>query len=104
GAEETTGLARLRRLICIYAETMTTNYGKSLIRFDDRDFDPANRARTLAGKRDIDQVFRKYIREGIADGSIQPTDPKMTAFAIAGALNWIGHWYRHDQGMSPEEL
>ena len=38
------------------------------------------------------------------DGSIAPCDPKMTAFAFAGALNWIAHWYRDNQPLSAGEL
>ena len=41
---------------------------------------------------------------GIADGSIRPCDPKMTAFAIAGSLNWIGHWFQRDGAMSAEAI
>jgi hypothetical protein len=28
----------------------------------------------------------------------------MTAFALAGALNWIAQWYRENQPMTPAEL
>jgi hypothetical protein len=28
----------------------------------------------------------------------------MTAFALAGALNWIAHWYRANQGMTAGEI
>ena len=38
------------------------------------------------------------------DGSIQPCDPKMTAFALAGSLNWIAHWYRENQSMSAAQI
>ena len=83
---------------------MTTNYGKSLVRLDDRDVDDMNRHAILQRKRDIDGVFRDLIAEGIADGSIRPTDIRMTAFAIAGSLNWIGHWHRADGPLSPEQI
>ena len=36
------------------------------------------------------------IEAGVADGSIRECDPRITAFALAGALNWTGHWYRDD--------
>ncbi len=48
-------------------------------------------------KSEIDQGIRRLLREGVKDGSIQPCDVKMTAFALAGALNWIAHWYRANQ-------
>lgn len=106
GAElgEGSGLARLRRLIRIYAETMTTTYGKSLVLLDDRDLDEINRRAILERKRNLDGLFRKLIADGVADGSIRPTDPRMAAFAIAGALNWIGHWHRVDGPMTPEKI
>lgn len=98
------GLARLRGLIRIYAETMTTTYGKSLALIDDRDLDPANRGAILQCKRHLDDVFRGMIAGGVADGSMRPTDVKMAAFAIAGALNWIGHWRRPEGPMSGADI
>ena len=95
-----TGLAKLRRLIHAYAEVMTTDYGASLVRFDPRDLTDKNSRIVRAAKRGIDRTFRKYIADGIADGSIRPCDPKMTAFVIAGSLNWIGHWFQRDGAMS----
>jgi len=89
-----TGLAKLRKLIVSYAGAMTTDYGKSLVRFDLRDLTEHNRKVVQAAKRKIDRAFRDYIRVGIADGSIKPCDVKLSAFAIAGSLNWIGHWYQ----------
>ena len=45
-------------------------------------------------------TFRSYINDGIADGSIKDCDAKMTAFAIAGSLNWIGHWFQSGRAMN----
>jgi hypothetical protein len=73
---------------------MTTDYGKSLVRFDVRDLTEHNRKIVQLAKKMIDRAFRGYIKEGIADGSIKPCDVKLSAFAIAGSLNWIGHWYQ----------
>jgi hypothetical protein len=55
-------------------------------------------------KSEIDQGIRRLIRAGIDDGSISPCDPKLTAFAMAGALNWIAHWYRADQALTASEV
>ena len=57
-----------------------------------------------AGKRSIDLTFRGYITEGISDGSIKPCDAKLSAFAIAGSLNWIGHWYQSNGPLSPQAI
>ena len=98
------GLDKLRRLVRGYATLMTTDYGRSLVRFDPRDLSEARAAIVRAAKRRIDTVFRGYLAEGVADGSILPCDPKLTAFTIAGALNWIGHWYRPGGGLTPAEI
>jgi len=99
-----TGLAKLRKLILGYAEMMTTDYGKSLVRFDLRDLTEHNRKIIQTSKRKIDRAFRDYIRSGIADGSIRPCDAKLSAFAIAGSLNWIGHWFQPGGALSAEAV
>jgi AcrR family transcriptional regulator len=98
------GLGKLRALVRAYAATMATDFGASMVRFNPRDLTPANETKVRAAKRGIDRTFRRYITEGIADGSIKPCDPKMTAFAIAGSLNWIGHWYQRDGELTPEAI
>jgi AcrR family transcriptional regulator len=99
-----TGLAKLRKLIVSYAEVMTTDYGKSLVRFDVRDLTEHNRKLVQVSKRKVDRAFRTYIKDGIADGSIKPCDIKLSAFAIAGSLNWIGHWYQPGGALPAEDI
>ena len=98
------GLAKLRKLIIAYAEMMTTDYGKSLVRFDLRDLSEHNRKIIQASKRKIDRAFRGYIKDGMVDGSIRPCDIKLSAFTIAGSLNWIGHWYQPGGALSAEDI
>jgi len=98
------GLVKLRKLVHAYGEAMAANSGTSLVRFDQRDLSEKNRKIVRAGKKSIDRTFRKYVADGIADGSIKPCDPKMTAFAIAGSLNWIGHWFQRDGELSAEAV
>ncbi len=99
-----TALAKLRKLVHAYAEVMTTDYGASLVRFDPRDLTEENRKTVRAAKKRIDRTFRKYLADGVADGSIGPCDPKLAAFAIAGSLNWIGHWYQRDGAWSADAV
>ena len=98
------GLARLRRLVQAYAKIMATDFGASLVRFDPRDLSEKNRKIMRASKKSVDLTFRRYITEGIADGSIKPCDAKLSAFAIAGSLNWIGHWYQRDGALSADAI
>jgi hypothetical protein len=57
-----------------------------------------------AYKRKIDRRLRGFIQEGIEDGSIAHCDTKITAFSIAGALNWICMWYEPEGALSAEEI
>ena len=83
---------------------MTTDYGNSLVRFDVRDLTEHNRKIVRLAKKKIDRAFRDYIAQGIKDGSIRPCDVKLSAFAIAGALNWIGHWYQPNGALEAEAI
>jgi AcrR family transcriptional regulator len=94
-----TGLQKLRKLIVSYAETMTTDYGKSLVRFDVRDLTEHNRKIVRLAKKKID-----HIGQGIEDGSVRSCDVKLSAFAIAGSLNWIGHWYQPGRALEAEAI
>lgn len=98
------GLDKLRKMARAYGGLMATDFGASLVRFDVRDLGARHRDIVLAGKKSIDRTFRGYISDGIADGSIKPCDAKLSAFAIAGALNWIGHWYQRDGTLSPDAV
>lgn len=98
------GLVTLRMLVRAYATIMASDFGASLVRFNIADLSGPNQKTTLAGKRHIDSAFRNAIKQGIADGSIKPCDVKLTAFAILGALNWIGHWYKPDGALSPDQI
>jgi TetR/AcrR family transcriptional regulator len=37
--------------------------------------------------------MRGLVREGIADGSIAPCDPKLVMFTLFGAINWVPKWF-----------
>jgi AcrR family transcriptional regulator len=95
---------RLQLVISNYAQAIASEYGWCMVRAEDQDLSPAMSAQIKALKSEIDQGIRRLLREGMRDGSIHQCDPKMTAFAIAGALNWIAHWYRQNQSMSPRQI
>jgi AcrR family transcriptional regulator len=105
-AERLAGTARdrLNAVIRGYAAAIASEYGWCMVRAHDQDLGPEMRRQINALKSEIDQGIRRLLRAGMDDGSIAPCDPKITAFAMAGALNWIAHWYRADQAMSAAEV
>src|SRR6266436_9576321 len=95
---------RLKAVLRHYGEAVASEFGWCMVRAEDQDLSPAMSGHIKALKSEIDQGIRRLIREGVQDGSIHPCDPKMTAFALAGALNWIAHWYRENKSMSGAEI
>lgn len=95
---------RLAQVIRGYAAAIASEYGWCMVRAHDQDLGPDMRRQINALKSEIDQGIRRLLRAGIEDGSIATRDPKIAAFALAGALNWIAHWYRADQALSADEV
>jgi len=75
-----------------------------VIRVGEDPLPPESRIKLRRMKAELDREFRELIRQGIAEGSIVDCDPKLAAFTFAGALSWIGRWYRPDGGLSPSDI
>ena len=99
-----TGLENVEAFIYSYANVMTVNFGRCVMRLDEGDLSSKALAEVRTYKRKIDRRLRSFIQEGIEDGSIAPCDPKLAAFAIAGAVNWICMWYEPEGALSAEEI
>lgn len=87
-----------------YAMIVTADFGMCVIRVGEDPLPPDSRTQLRRMKGAIDREFRELIRQGVADGSLTDCDPKLSAFTIAGALSWIGRWYRPDGEQTPEQI
>jgi AcrR family transcriptional regulator len=88
----------------VYGRIVTQDFGMCLIRVGDEQLPPESRAELRRTKSAIDQEFRRLVAEGVAEGSLQPCDPKITAFVIAGALSWIARWYQPGGEYTAEQV
>lgn len=95
---------RLWAVLRHYGEAMASEFGWCMAHAEDQDLSAAMSRHIKVLKSEIDHGIRRLIREGLQDGSIHPCDPKMTAFALAGALNWIAYWYREDQSLTGAQI
>lgn len=99
------GLEKVETYLRIYATAIVSHdFGRCVAMLDDTELSAAARREVRSLKRRIDASIRGYIEEGITDGSIAPCNPKLAAFAAAGAINWIGTWYKPEGGLSAEEI
>lgn len=95
---------RLNAVVRDYAKAIASEFGWCMVRAEDQYLSPQMGRHIKTLKSEIDRGIRRLIQQGIDDGSIGPCDPKITAFAMAGALNWIAHWYRENQPMTAAQV
>lgn len=95
---------RLFAFIRGYASAIVGDFGWCMLRAEDQHLGATMSRRIKLLKAGIDRRMRALIESGVADGSIRACDTRMTAFALAGALNWMGHWYREDASLKPHEI
>jgi AcrR family transcriptional regulator len=105
-SERSRGPARERLFAFIrgYAASIVGDFGWCMLRAEDQHLGTVMSRRIKLLKAGIDRRMRALIEAGVDDGSIRKCDVKMTAFALAGALNWMGHWYREDASLKPPEI
>ena len=101
---EGTGLEKLRSVLAIYGESITTDVGRCLALIQVSTFSEE----TLAVHRDTHRVLldglTEIIAEGIKDGSIKPCRPRIAVFAILQSLNGIVRWFREDGELTQEQI
>ena len=100
-----TALVRLRLFVHGYATAVLTHYfGRCVAMIDDSELSVEARRGVRDLKRRVDNSIRRLVQAGIQDGSIYPCDPKLASFAISGAINWAGTWYKPAGELSPEDI
>lgn len=97
-------LDKLRACMRAYAQVVTLDFGMCVIRVGEDPLPAEGRRKLRKLKSQIDLEFRRLIEQGMAEGSIAPCDAKLAAFTLAGAISWIGRWYRPDGELSPEQV
>ena len=88
-----TALARLQLFVQGYATVI-----------DDSELSAETRRGVRDLKRRVDASIRALVTAGMADGSIAECNPKLVSFAIAGAINWAGTWYKPSGELQPKEI
>ncbi len=87
-----------------YARIVTMDFGMCVIRVGEDPLPVESQRKLRRFKAALDQEFRELIRQGMAEGSIAPCDPKIAAFTLAGALSWIGRWYQPGGPLKADEI
>ena len=100
-----TGLDRLRRYIRSYTTAVLTfDFGRCVATIDDAELSENTKLGVRELKRQIDYSLRTLTEESIADGSMSHCNSKLLSFAVSGAINWAGTWYRPDGALTAHEI
>ncbi len=100
-----TGLDHLRAFVLAYATAVLTHeFGRCVAMIEDSELSDEGRREVRDLKRRLDVSLRALVDDAIADGSLAPCHPMLVSFAVAGAINWIGTWYKPAGQLGPEEI
>jgi len=104
GAAGGSAMDQLVAAMRAYADIVTQDFGMCIIRVGEDPLPESARVELRGMKAQLDLEFRRLIEQCIAEGSVAPCDAKLAAFTIAGALSWIGRWYRPGGEWTPEQI
>jgi AcrR family transcriptional regulator len=77
-----------------HVRVMTDTLQGSPLAFEVTALSPAHQREIIAGRDAYERALRETIERGMQAGEFRVTDPKVAAFAILGAINWIARWYQ----------
>ena len=94
----------LRRIVVEHARVMVDKFHGTALALQFDALDARRRAAVVSVRDAYEASLRDVIAEGVAKRIFRPVDPKITAFAMLGALNWMARWYRAGGGASADEI
>jgi len=98
------GLEKVAGFIQTYTVIIARDFGRFLVRQDDRELSPKAQSEVRAEKRKIDQNLRSFIEQGIGDGSIRTCNVRLVSFSLAGAIHSLASWFEPGGTMTAEEV
>jgi AcrR family transcriptional regulator len=103
-AHSGSGLEKVAGFIQTYTVIVARDFGRFLVRQDDRELSPKAQSEVRAEKRKIDQSLRGFIEQGIKDGSVRPCNVKLAAFSLAGAIHSLATWFEPSGALTAEQV
>jgi TetR/AcrR family transcriptional regulator len=92
-AEATRPDDKLRKLVLAFIHVILDELRGTALTLDLQALSPALLKRVIAKRDRFDHGIREIIQQGIDQKIFREGDPKLIAFAILGAVNWIPKWF-----------
>ncbi len=84
---------KLRRLIVAFVHTILDELHGTALFLELEALSPAHLKAVIVRRDEFDHGVRLVLEEGMATGVFAAGDPKLLAFALFGAVNWIPRWF-----------
>lgn len=98
------GIEKFKRFIHLFTSIFDDEFGRCLAHPGPEPLSSKYQKKIEPLYVKVDSVLRDILTFGIGDGSIRQCDPKITCFAIFGAMNWMTKWYQIDGPMTTQQI
>ncbi len=95
---------KLRRLIVAFVHTILDELHGTALFLELEALSTAHLKTVIARRDTFDRGVRLVLEDGMAGGVFAPGDPKLLAFAMFGAVNWIPRWFNPDGPASSQQI
>jgi len=95
---------KLRRLIVAFVHMIIDELHGTALTMDLQALSPRALRRIITKRDRFDRGIRRVLEEGMDAGVFARADPKLLAFAILGAVNWIPRWFDPRGRATSEEI
>jgi AcrR family transcriptional regulator len=95
---------KLRRLIVAFVHTILDELHGTALFLELEALSPAHLEAVIVRRDQFDKGVRLVLEEGMATGVFAAGDPKLLAFALFGAVNWIPRWFNPDGPSTSQEI
>jgi TetR/AcrR family transcriptional regulator len=107
GEVEASGAApddKLRQLIVAFVHTILDELHGTALFLDLEALTPAHLKAVIVRRDRFEHGVRRVLEEGMASGAFGRGDPKLLAFALFGAVNWIPRWFSPSGPATSQEI
>ena len=95
---------KLRRLVVAFVHTILDELHGTALLLDLEALTPAHLKAVIARRDRFERGVRQVLEDGIAEGHFGAGDPKLLAFAMFGAVNWIPRWFSPNGPATTDEI
>jgi AcrR family transcriptional regulator len=95
---------KLRRLIVAFVHTILDELHGTALFLELEALTPAHLKTVIVRRDRFEHGVRQIVHEGMASGVFAPGDPKLLAFALFGAVNWIPRWFNPNGPSTSQEI